>query len=92
MLNYMTNTFSHTYAQNNVVDEAKHFNLDGHFTKYALSPFRTTRKLTALAFNISKYNSVVVEANKKKKTQKNPPRPGQEVRGVHPDQCLQQAG
>ena len=68
LLNYMTNTFSHTYAQNNVTDDAKHFDLDAHFTKYALSPFWTARKLTALNLNISKYNSAVVEANKKKKS------------------------
>ena len=68
LLNYMDNTFSHTYAQNNVVEEAKHFDLDAAFSKYALSPFWTARKLTALSLNISKYNSVVIEAKKKKKS------------------------
>ena len=67
LLNYMKNTFSHTYIQNNVVKEAKHYDLEGLSTKYTLSPFWTARKLTTLALNISKYNSVVTEANKKNK-------------------------
>ena len=60
----MTNIFSHIYAQNNVVEEAKHFDLDGAFTKYTLSPFWTARKLTALSLNICEYNCVVIEAKK----------------------------
>ena len=72
LLNFMKHIFSHTYAQNNVVEDAKHFDLEGLFTKYTLSPLWTARKLTALALNISKYNSVVSEANKKKKSPKKP--------------------
>ena len=72
LLHFQKHTFSYIYATNNVVEEAKHFDLDALFSKYALSPYWTARKLTALALNISKYNSVVTEANKKKKSPKKP--------------------
>jgi hypothetical protein len=71
LLDYKKNPFSHTYAEMNVSDNAKHFFKD-LFTKYALSPYWTARKLTALSLNISKYNSAVAEANKKKKSPRKP--------------------
>ena len=66
LLNYLLHPFSYVYTRNNVAADAKHFNLDGIFTKYVVSQYWTTRKLTALALNISKYNNVATEANKKK--------------------------
>src|ERR1700738_4220749 len=72
LLHFQKHTFSYTYATNNVAEDAKHFDLDALFSKYALSPYWTARKLTALALNISKYNSVVTEANKKKKSPRKP--------------------
>jgi hypothetical protein len=71
LLDYQKNTFSHTYVEMNVADNAKHFFKD-LFTKYALSSYWTARKLTALSLNISKYNSAVAEANKKKKSPRKP--------------------
>ena len=71
LLDYQKNTFSHTYAEMNVVDNAKHFFKD-LFTKYALSSYWTARKLTMLSLNISKYNSAVAEAKKKKKSLRKP--------------------
>ena len=68
----MKHSFFHVYAQLNVGEDAKHFNLHGLFTKYTLSQYWTARKLTALALNILKYNSVVVEVNKKKKSPRKP--------------------
>ena len=70
LLDFRRHLFSHTYAQNNVVEDAKHFNLVNLFTTYNLSQHWTARKLTALALNMSKYNSAVVKANKKKKKSK----------------------
>ena len=72
LLNYMKHKFSSTSAQNNVVEDAKHFDLKGLFTKYTLSPFSTPRKLTTFALNISKYNSVVSTANNNKKSPTKP--------------------
>ena len=72
LLDYLNHTFSHNYAQLHVSDEAKHFDLPGVFTKYALSQYWTARKLTALSMNISKFNSAIVEANKKKKSPRKP--------------------
>jgi hypothetical protein len=75
LLDYQKNTFSHTYAEMNVVENAKHFFKD-LFTKYTLSSYWTTRKLTTLSLNISKYNSAIAEANKKKKSPRKPSAPG----------------
>lgn len=58
------------YASINVATDAKHLNLEGFFTKYALNQHETTTKLTTLALNISKYNNVFAEANKEKKSKK----------------------
>ena len=54
----------------NVSEDAKHFDLPNIFSRYALSQYWTARKVTSLLVNISKYNSVVSEANKKKKPKK----------------------
>ena len=72
LLDFRRHPFSHTYAQNNVVEDVKHFNLVNIFTKFSLSQHWTARKLTTLALNMSKYNSAVAEANKKKKNPKKP--------------------
>lgn len=72
LLDYMQHTFSHNYTQLHVVEDAKHFDLPSLFTKYTLSQYWTTMKLTALALKISKYNSAIVEANKKNKSPKKP--------------------
>src|ERR1700737_496874 len=85
LLHFQKHTFSYIYATNNVVEDAKHFDLDALFSKYALSPYWTARKLTALALNISKYNSVVTEANKKKKSPRKPSTSG--ARGI--EECTQ---
>ena len=37
LLDFRRHTFSHTYAQNNIVDDAKHFDLVNLFSKYSLS-------------------------------------------------------
>lgn len=66
LLHYLEHSFSHVYVYMNAGAYAKHFNLEDLFSKCTLSQFWTVRKLTTLALNISKYNSVVVEANKKK--------------------------
>ena len=71
LLEYRRYSFSYTYAENNVVADAKHF-LKDLFTKYSLSSYWTARKLSALSLNISKYNSAVSEANKKKKSPRKP--------------------
>src|ERR1700737_3677169 len=67
LLEYRRYSFSYTKAENNVVADAKHF-LKDLFTKYSLNSYWTARKLSALSLNISKYNSAVSEANKKKKS------------------------
>ena len=56
------------YSVNNSSPEAKPFNLDTHFTNYNLSAYWTSRKLASLSVNISKYNSLIAEGNKKKKS------------------------
>ena len=71
-LHYKDHTFSHVYAQMNVSEDAKHFDLPSIFSKYALSPYWTARKVTSLLVNITKFNSVVAEANKKKKSPRKP--------------------
>ena len=68
LLDYLAFTFSHVYAQMNVKEECRRFDLNNLFTRYSLSQHWTARKLTALCLNISKTNSAVLEANKKKKS------------------------
>ena len=68
LLHYKIHTFSYVYACNNSSPDAKPFNLNLHFSSYTLSAYWTSRKLTALAVNISKYNSLIAEGNKKKKS------------------------
>jgi hypothetical protein len=73
LMEYLMHTFSHNYAINNITEEGKRFDLDKLFGKYSLSQHWTSRKLTALCLNVSKTNTAIVEANKKKgKTTKRP--------------------
>ena len=88
MLHYLHHSFSHVYTCMNVGAYAKHFSLEGLFSKYDLSQFWTVRKLTAFALNILKYNSVVAKANKKPNVLENHLHRGQEVLELHPSQCL----
>ena len=71
-LHYKEHIFLYVYAPMNVSEDAKHFDLPNIFLRYALSQYWTTRKVTSLLVNISKYNSVVAEADKKKKSPRKP--------------------
>ena len=70
LLHFKKHSFSYVYAVLNSGPEADPFNLEAAFSKYALTSYWTARKLTALAVNISKYNSAVVEGGKRKKSPK----------------------
>lgn len=70
LLHYLEHSFSHVYACMNARAYAKHFNMEGLFTKYTLNQYWTAGKLTTLALNISKYNIVVIKANQKTKSKK----------------------
>ena len=67
--------------------KAKPFILEALFTRYTLSPYWTMRKFTTLAVNISKFNNLVAEVTKKKKSPKNPSASRLEVLEMHPNQC-----
>ena len=72
LVHYMKHTFSYVYACNNSSPDAKPFNLETHFSNYVMTAYWTSRKLTALCVNISKYNSLVTEGNKKRKSPRKP--------------------
>ena len=71
-MHYQYHTFSYQYAVHNTGQDAKHFELTKMFKDYNLSALWTARKLNQLLFNMTKYNTAVEEANKKKNSPRKP--------------------
>lgn len=69
LLHYLKAFFSLLYAYMHSSQDTKPFNLDAHFAEYKLSAYWTSKRLTALALNISKYNNVITQ-NKRKNPKK----------------------
>lgn len=72
LVHYRRHPFSYPYAVNHAGEDAKHFNLQTHFSNYQPTPHWPARKLNGLILNLTKYNSAVQEANKKKKSPRRP--------------------